>query len=64
MDKWHYQTSGTNCGIEDNEYAELFLCDNCGEDIYVAIKLGVRIKDIHSEVACENCGCRQGASNE
>ena len=56
MKKWRMQSVSE---MKDDEYAEYFICDNCEEKIYVFIKMGIRIKDIRSQVKCERCGVFQ-----
>ena len=56
MENWRYQEGVIN----EDEYAQYFLCKNCGEEIHVFIKKGTLIKDIASSVICEYCGVEQG----
>ncbi len=56
--KWHYQTTKLSSGIKDDEYACKFRCQNCNEQIYIAIKMGVTEKEIIPQVKCSRCGCK------
>jgi len=50
--EWGHQDSDDK---EPKEvYYKWFLCDNCGERIYIWIKIGVRVP---RTITCENCGC-------